>query len=360
MSDSAEIKPDRKIVVRLLDIARAAGVSRSTASNVFSNPERVRPKVRQRVERIAEEMGYLGPDPKGRLLRDGKVNAIGIIPTGGWGVADSVKNPSMQLVLQGVGEACDEVGANLVVMSDIGRNGASVRTALVDGFILSRLEHLKEIEDARLRRLPFVVVDADAGPDVNSVRADARAGCREAGRHLIALGHRRFAIMSFLRGFGPAVYHPPKAGRGFGLSGMLLDQEKMLGYADALAEAGISIDAVPVVQAQPWDRDAAAFLLDKAPDATAILSMMDMQAIAVMKEARRRGREVPRDLSVIGYNDIAEAATSDPPLTTVSGMQVEKGRAAARLLFAGGPPRQELLPADLVLRASTGPAPAGS
>jgi DNA-binding LacI/PurR family transcriptional regulator len=131
----------------------------------------------------------------------------------------------------------------------------------------------------------------------------------------------------------------------------------MRGYADALAEIGISIDDVPVVQAQPWDRDAAALLLDKAPDATAVLSMMDMQAIAVMKEARRRGREVPRDLSVIGYNDIAEAATADPPLTTVAGMQVAKGRAAARLLFAGGPPRQELLPADLVLRASTGPAP---
>ena len=344
-------------MAKLIDVAKAAGVSRSTASNVFNNPERVRPKVRERVERVAGEMGYLGPDPKGRLLRDGKVNAIGIVPTGGWGVAECVSNPSMQLVLQGVGDACDEVGANLVIMSDVGRNRSSVRTAVVDGFILGRIEHLKEIEEARLRRLPFVVVDADAGPEINSVRADARAGCREAGRHLVSLGHRRFAIMSFLRGFGPAVYHPPAAGRGFGISGMLLDQEKMRGYADALAEAGIAIDEVPVVQAQPWDRDAAAFLLDKAPDATAILSMMDMQAIAVIREARRRGRDVARDLSVIGYNDIPEAATSEPPLTTVAGMQVEKGRAAARLLFAGGPPRQELLPAELILRASTGPAP---
>ena len=67
---------------------------------------------------------------------------------------------------------------------------------------------------------------------------------------------------------------------------MSLDQEKYLGYADALAGAGIDIDDVPVVQAHPWDRTAAALLLDSAPDATAVLSMADMQAIAVMEEAR--------------------------------------------------------------------------
>ena len=342
-------------MVKLVDVARAAGVSRSTASNVFNSPEKVRQAVRERVERIAAEMGYLGPDPKGRLLRAGKVNAIGFVPTGGWGIAESVRNPSVHLVLQGIGEACDEVGANLVLMSDVGRGGNGVRTAVVDGFVLSRIEHLNAIEEARLRRLPFVVVDADAGPEINSVRADARTGCRAAGRHLTALGHRRFAIMSFLRGFGPALFHPPAPGRGLDIAGMLLDQEKLRGYADALAEAGIDIDDVPVVQAQPWDRDAAPLLLDRAPEATAILSRMDMQAIAVIEEARRRGREVPRDLSVIGYNDIPEAAASRPPLTTVSGMQVEKGRAAARLLFAGAAPRQELLPAELIVRASTAP-----
>ena len=345
-------------MVKLVDIARAAGVSRSTASNVFSSPEKVRPSVRERVQRVATEMGYLGPDPKGRLLRAGKVNAIGFVPTGGWGVADTLRNPSVNLVLEGIGEACDAGGASLVIMSDAGRPGSGVRTAVVDGFILSRIEHLSVIEDARLRRLPFVVVDADAGPEISSVRADARAGCRDAARHLVALGHRRFAILSFRRGFEPAVFHPPARNRAPEIAGMLLDQEKMRGYADGLAEAGIAIDDVPVVQAQPWDGEAAALLLDRAPEATAVLSMMDMQAIAVMDEARRRGRAVPRDLSVIGYNDIPEAATAHPPLTTVSGMQGERGGAAPRLLFAGGAPRQELLPAELVIRASTG-APSG-
>jgi DNA-binding LacI/PurR family transcriptional regulator len=342
----------------LMDVARAAGVSRSTVSNVFNNPELVRPKVRQRVEAAARTLGFAGPDPKGRLLRAGKVNAIGIVPTGGWGVTECVTNPTFRLIMHGAAEACDEVGANLIVMSDVGKNGGGVRTALLDGFILSRIEHVKEIEAARLRRLPFAVLDEDAGPDVSSVRADARAGCRDAARHLIGLGHRRFAIMSFLRSFGSAIYHPPAPDRAIDIAGAPLDQEKFRGYADALAEAGIAIDDVPVVQAHPWDRDAAPLLLDNGPDATAVLSMADMQAIAVMEEARRRGRSVPRDLSVIGYNDIPEAAAANPPLTTIDGMGREKGRVAARIVFGGGPPRQELLPARLVLRASTAPAPA--
>lgn len=94
-------------------------------------------------------------------------------------------------------------------------------------------------------------------------------------------------------------------------------------------------------------------MLDVAPEATAILSMSAMQGIAVMQEARRRGRSVPRDLSVVGFNDIPEAADSEPPLTTVDGMGMEKGRVAARMVLEGGPPRNEVLPARLLLRGST-------
>ena len=139
---------------------------------------------------------------------------------------------------------------------------------------------------------------------------------------------------------------------------MPTDQEKYRGYADALSEADLDINDVPMVQADPWDRDAAHMILDAAPEATAILSMSVMQGIAVIEEARRRGLSVPRDLSVVGYNDIPDAARSDPPLTTVDGMGVQKGRAAARIVFGGGPPRHEILKPELIMRASTGPAPA--
>ncbi len=343
-------------MARLIDVAKAAGVSRSTASNVFNNPEVVRPALRLRVEAAAQALEYLGPDPKGRLLRAGKFNAIAVLPPSQWGVADSLRNPVFDLFLLGVSEVCDEVGASLVIVPD--RKGSQgIRQALVDGFIFGRIEHLREIEAARLRHLPFTVVDFDPGPSINSVRVDARAGCYAAARHLVELGHRRFAILSFLRSPGPARLFPAGVPRDAEAAGMPTDQEKLKGYADALAEAGLDIANCPMVQADPWDNKAAGMLLDAAPGATAVLSMAVMQGLAVLEEARRRGLAVPRDLSVIGYNDIAEAARANPPLTTVDGMGREKGRAAAAIVFGGGPPRHELLEPRLIVRASTGPAP---
>jgi DNA-binding LacI/PurR family transcriptional regulator len=340
----------------LADVGRAAGVSRGTVSNVFNHPELVKPAVRARVEAAARQLGYDGPNPRGRVLRVGKVNAIGIVPPGNWGVVDSLGNPVFRQLLLGIGEVCDEVGANLVIIPDkMGNDG--VRTALVDGFILSRIEHLTEIEPARLRQLPFAVLDVDPGPDISSVRVDARASCFAAGQHLTGLGHRRFGIISFLRDFGPPRFHAPGRPRGPEAAGMPIDQEKLRGYADALAEVGIAIDEVPIVQAHPWEREAARMMLDVAPDATAILSMSVMQGIAVMEEAHRRGRCVPRDLSVVGFNDIPEAARADPPLTTVDGLHTEKGRVAARIVFEAGPPRRELLRTRLLVRSSTAPPP---
>jgi DNA-binding LacI/PurR family transcriptional regulator len=343
-------------MVRLLDVAKAAGVSRSTASNVFNSPDMVRPKLRERVETAARELGYLGPDPKGRFLRAGKVNAIAVLPPSEWGVVDSLRNPVFNLFLLGVGEVCDEVGANLVIVPDrIGNAG--IKTALVDGFIFGRVEHLAQVEPVQLRRLPFAVVDFDPGPSMSSVRVDARAGCYAAAKHLIELGHRRFGVLSFLRTSGPARVYPAGHDRSPEAAGMPTDQEKLHGYADALSEVGIDINDVPMVQANPWDADAARMMLNTAPKATAILSMSVMQGIAVINEARRRGLAVPRDLSVVAYNDIPDAERSDPPLTTVDGMGVQKGRAAARIVFEGGPPHHEILNPPLIIRASTGAAP---
>ena len=178
-------------MARLIDVAKAAGVSRSTASNVFNNPEMVRPKLRQRVEKAALELGYSGPDPKGRLLRDGKFNAIAVMPPGKWNISDSLRNPVFTSFLLGVGQACDEAGANLAIVPDKLDNHG-IKNALVDGFIFWRVDYLNEIEPARLRRLPFAVVDFDPGPNISSVRVDARAGCYAAAKHLIESGTSPF------------------------------------------------------------------------------------------------------------------------------------------------------------------------
>lgn len=336
------------------DVAKAAGVSRSTVSYVFNNPQRVGRKTRLRVEAAARRLGYAGPDPKGRLLRGSRVNAIGVIAPGVYNMAGMLSGyfPSF---LAGVAEVCDEEGACLTLVSGLAHDKSyGIRNALADGFILSRPHDADLVTALEQRRLPFVMIDVDGTRGISSVNIDARTGCRAAAHHLIELGHRKFAIMSFLRDLGPAVVHEPGHHRKLRGAGMMLDQEKYQGYAEALAAAGIDINRVPMVQAHPWDQSAAKLLLDTCGDATAVLAMADLQAIAVLQEARRRGRDVPADLSVVGFNNIPEAAVAD--LTTVDSSGAEKGRVAARIVFGNGPVQHAKLPTRLILRGSTAPA----
>jgi DNA-binding LacI/PurR family transcriptional regulator len=179
-----------------------------------------------------------------------------------------------------------------------------------------------------------------------------------AVQHLIGLGHRKFGMMSFLRGNGPAQVFAPAANRDLSTVGIQVDQEKLIGAAEALAEAGIDIDGVPIVHAEPWDKAAARLLLDAAPNATAIFSLSAMQAIAVVMEARLRNINVPADLSVVGFNDIPEAALCHPPLTTIDSRPIEKGRIVAEFVLAGEHGRQHVLVPRLIIRHSTAQAPA--
>jgi LacI family transcriptional regulator len=97
-------------------------------------------------------------------------------------------------------------------------------------------------------------------------------------------------------------------------------------------------------------------LLDMAQDATAILSMSVMQGVGIIEEAQLRGLKVPDDISVVGYNDIANAWLCNPPLTTVDSMGVQKGRVAARFVIENKLSSQELINPELIIRSSTGPA----
>lgn len=181
---------------RLLDVAKAAGVSRSTASNVFTNPERVRAELKDRVKAAARTLGYGGPDPKGRLLRAGKFDAIGVMPSGAFGVSAVFRDPWMRLFMTGVADACEEQGVGLSLVS--GREdqkSGGVRQALVDGFILFSLEEAKLVERAKHRKVPVVLIGEADDHDVSSVSIENRDGMRQAARHLIALGHRRFGIL---------------------------------------------------------------------------------------------------------------------------------------------------------------------
>lgn len=342
----------------LADVGKAAGVSRGTVSNVFNRPELVREEVRERVHAAALALGYGGPDPKGRLLRGGKFKAVGFMPPGDYAIAEVLRSPYGRELILGAAEACDEAGSTLsLVNGDDERRTLSIREALVDGFILGHSTDIEVIRTAQHRRLPFVILESDHGPDINSIRIDGRRGAVDAARHLTGLGHRAFAILSIRRSAGPPVVHAA-TGRARQLTaGFPLDFERLDGFREALANAGLSLDDMPIIETTPGDPSAGAALFAHAPGATAVLTMSDWQAITVLDEARRRGIDVPGQLSVIGFDGTAASAQTLPPLTTVSQDIVAKGRLAARMILDGTRPRQVVMPVELVVRGSTAAPP---
>ena len=357
-----------KKTVTLTDVAAVARVSKATVSNVFSRPDRVRPALRQRVEAAAESLGYDGPDPKGRLLSSGKVNAIGVVPPAD-GLSWVFASVYMRDFLTGVAQVCEEKGVGLSLVFGDERGGAwDIRTAVLDGFILNSVSEAASIERALRRKLPFVVMDAIGTPEINTVGPDERGSAWRLTRYLIELGHRRFAIVSCGRKAAAPVFHPPNGGSRRLVMAFEADEQRILGVADALGEAGLSIDDFPIFETcgivpvlgddqerRLFGHGGAELVLDNAGDATAIIAMPSELAIAAVVEARRRGIDVPGKLSIATMDDAPEVSQTDPPLTAISVSSIEKGRTAARLLFEDGPPRQVVLPADLVIRASTGP-----
>ena len=138
------------------------------------------------------------------------------------------------------------------------------------------------------------------------------------------------------------------------MEGFALDHTRLAGFGDALAEAGLAIDDMPIVETTPGDPAAGSMMLDHCADATAIVTMSDWQAISVLDEAVRRGIDVPGSISVVGFDGTAASARTVPPLTTVAHDIVGKARLAAEMVLANGPPRQVVMPVELLVRASTG------
>jgi len=342
--------------VRLADVAKAAGVSHGTASNVFSRPEIVREEVRERVKAAAEKLGYGGPDPKGRLLRAGKVNAIGVAAA--WELSYFFEDPFARLVMEGIAQECDRAGAGISLVSAINTEQLawSISSALVDGFVVFCSEDgARVVELARERKLPFVTLDfAGNDPTVSSLGIDDRAGARMAADHLVGLGHRRFAVLTLPvveNRHGPATYEQVCAAIYPG------SRDRIRGYADALVRQGIDMADVPIYETENDEASARAGMehIFSGPNRpTAILAMSDRMALAAIEWLHGRGLSVPSDISVVGFDGVPEGAVSRPPLTTVAQPTVEKGRRAVEMILGfDGTVRRETLDVELVVRKST-------
>jgi DNA-binding LacI/PurR family transcriptional regulator len=343
----------------LLDVARAAGVSRTTVSNAFNRPDQLSAELRERILATARELGYAGPNPMARMLRTGRAGAIGVVFSER--LPYNVTDPASVALLEGIAQVCDQEDAALLILSAVDEEAARrvVSRAAVDGFIIYCLTTETRVINAILERGgPVVAVDEPGFADAPGVGSADRAGTRRAAEHLLGLGHRRIAILAMeTRPDGYA--GPLDAARRAG-SVYAVTDERLAGYEDALAAAGVDLAALRVEE-RPWirprsARDATLALLAERPRPTAILAMSDVFALAAIDAAKELGLRVPDDLSVVGFDDIPIASQVSPPLTTVRQPLVDKGRIAAELLFGRRQAEAPIvLPTELVIRGTTAP-----
>jgi DNA-binding LacI/PurR family transcriptional regulator len=311
------------------DVAQRAGVSKGAVSFALNGRPGVADETRERILRIAEELGWR-PNASARALSKRRALAVGLVlarPP-----AQIGNDPYFGQLLAGMEEVLAEQGYALV-MSVVGDAEAEITTyerlvsdQRIDGVVLTdpraddpRYPLLAELD------IPAVVVgDPVWSCPYPSIAADERPVVLEAVRHLIDLGHRRIGHVS-----GPLnVAHA---------------YVREQAWREAMSDAGLECcDSIDGGFSADGGTKATLRLLDAVNPPTAIVYASDLMAIAGIGVARERGLRVPGDLSVIGYDDISLAQHIDPPLTTVRQDPVAAGRiAAARLLATLNAPSPE-------------------
>lgn len=326
--------------VTIADIARAAGVSKPTVSRALNGHRDVGEATRERVRRVAAELGYT-PSASARSLRTGRHDTLGLLmPLAHWwgyadiqyGIAEETARRGLHLLVQPLrpGERAERD-----FVTDI------LPTLPIDGLILLMPECTPRHIGAIAHSGPPAVAIDDRGHrlDLPYVESTNRAAFRDLVRHLIGHGRRRVAFVG----------------------GQLDDafaQERFEGYLDALREAGIAYD--PDLTLLPTDREPTAEeiteLLGTDPDA--IAAAWDEIAFSVLNALHTTGHQVPEDVAVAGFDDSPIARVMRPPLTTVRQPFRQMGSAAVRMLLDsieyGTPPAHSTVPAELVVRASCG------
>ena len=330
---------------RIADVAARAGVGVATVSRVLNGRVGVRSSTRERVVEAIEALNYR-PSSLARSLSLQRTMVVAtLLP---W-----FTNPSAVQRVRGIVEGISGSAYDLMVFDieseDRQRRAFELfdRGDRADGLlVVSTLPPEAEVERLRAADIPCVLIDA-VHPSFPSIAVDDVAGGEIATRHLLELGHRRIALVG----------DPPPEFR-FDWS-----RDRTRGYERALAAAGIEARDAYVREGTRLPHVARAIateLLSLPERPTAVFAASDTQAIGVLEAARGHGIDVPRELSVVGFDDVEVAAYVG--LTTVRQPLLESGRRGAKLLLdvlAGRTvaPLRELLPLELVVRGTTGSAP---
>lgn len=329
----------------ILDIARLAGVSKSTVSRALNDSSLIGQETKDRIRAIAEEHQFEINESARRLSRQ-QSNVAGLLM---FGKTPGEYSPDLFFLelMAGVAGGLHEQGYELLMVmpsdddSDFARR--YVASGRADGFIvLSPSCTPKRLQQLVASGAPFVVWGRHGGStQFSSVAGDNVGGGRAATQYLIESGRRRIAFVG-----GPE--WAPEI------------QDRRRGYEDAHAAAGLDLDEAliahtPWMDAERSAADAVTRLLKDRPGVDAVVTNSDRYAIGAIDAVRSRGMTVPDDVAVVGYDDVAIAAFASPPLTTIRQDGDLAGRLLARALvqqLQTGAVTDVVMPAELVLRAS--------
>jgi DNA-binding LacI/PurR family transcriptional regulator len=329
--------------VVMVDVARLAGVSQKTVSRVVNGAPHVRPDVRERVNRAIEQLGYR-PNPAAQALARERSHTIGVLALG-----TPFFGPSRRVFT--LEHEARQLGYTMALTSVPDLSAHSVADGIdallkrgVEGLVVEVPTHLIDIDPAQLAGLPVVTsagwitgVPRQAVVDIDQVEA-----CRELTRYLLGLGHRTVWHVAGPRDWDAA-------------------QKRVDGWRSALREAH-----VPAPRVLYGDWSAASGYkqgrkLAARDDVTAIFAANDQMAMGILRALHEAGREIPRDVSVVGFDDVPEAEFQVVPLTTVA---IDAEKAARRILAelmqmiegAEPPVGTVTLPGtELIIRRSSGP-----
>jgi DNA-binding LacI/PurR family transcriptional regulator len=323
-------------------VAERAGVSRGTVSRVINDSPRVSARTRETVLAVVEELGYV-PNHAARTLVTRRTDTVALV------VSESEERvftePFFAGVLRGIGTALSAAGLQLLLaMAQSAAERARLERYLaghhVDG-VLMLSQHDHDTLPALVTRLRLpLVLGGHRQRALVYVDVDNVGGAHQAVAYLAASGRRAIATIT-------------------GSPDMRAGRDRLTGYRDGLEEAGLALDDGLVGTGDFGPESAARAmgdLLDQRPDLDAVFAASDPMALEAVRVLRSRGRRVPEDVAVIGFDDSDLARHADPPLTTVHQPVERMGQEMARLLIAqmnGMPvPRPVVLPAHLEVRGT--------
>ena len=328
----------------IIDVAKAAGVSVSTVSRVLNNYEHIRPALRLRVQEAMDNLGYV-PNRQARRLVGGRSGVVGLM-------IHALGTEYIAELIRGIDEALGQVDYDMMLYTTHRHKekedfyARTIANGLADGLILVVPTIGESYLDAlRASNYPHVMVDVDGSDGKSwSVGISNWQGAYDATRYLLELKHRRVAIITDQLELSNS-------------------SPRLAGYKAALASCGVPFDPDLVKEDNymfPYTRTLTEELIKLSDPPTAIFTTGDQAAFRVLETLRMNGLRIPEDMSVVGFDDVPQASTVYPGLTTVHHPLYEMGEMAVRIVLeqiqnSGLPPQHVQLETRLEIRESCMP-----